>query len=103
MTYRFQWAAYTIILIVALCALPGCVGRKQPRGYAIRTGGDAKRGAQVITHYRCGACHMIPGIRDAPRAGWSAAHDVWKAHVYRGRGAEHAGKPGSMDPIAAIN
>ncbi len=65
MTYRFQWAAYTIILIVALCALPGCVGGKQPRGYAIRTGGDAKRGAQVITQYRCGACHMIPGIRDA--------------------------------------
>ncbi len=28
-------------------------------------GGDADRGARLITHYGCGACHTIPGI---PRA-----------------------------------
>lgn len=50
---------------IILSVLVGCVGGQVPRGYAVRTGGDAARGKQVITQYRCGACHMIPGIRDA--------------------------------------
>ncbi|HLH91984.1 MAG TPA: c-type cytochrome [Xanthobacteraceae bacterium] len=28
-------------------------------------GGDPKRGASLIRHYGCGACHEIPGIDDA--------------------------------------
>ena len=27
--------------------------------------GDAHRGANLVTHYRCGSCHEIPGIAGA--------------------------------------
>ena len=50
---------------LALATLSACVGGRQTNDYAIYTGGDAHRGKQVITQYRCGACHVIPGIRDA--------------------------------------
>jgi cytochrome c2 len=28
-------------------------------------GGDPARGAQLIRHYGCGGCHIVPGIRGA--------------------------------------
>lgn len=54
-------------LLALACAglLSGCVGGKQPRGYDIRTGGNADQGRQVIGKYSCGSCHMIPGIQNA--------------------------------------
>ena len=33
--------------------------------YAVRTGGEAPRGRQVIREKNCGACHTIPGIHAA--------------------------------------
>lgn len=28
-------------------------------------GGDAERGRRLLTHYQCGACHVIPGVAGA--------------------------------------
>ena len=46
-------------------AASACTGGKTTPRYTIETGGNASRGAQVINQFRCGACHMIPGIHDA--------------------------------------
>jgi cytochrome c1 len=43
----------------------GCRGGNMPESYAAATGGDAHRGAALISSYNCGSCHMIPGIRRA--------------------------------------
>jgi cytochrome c len=44
----------------------GCARHDASRDRAIAlTGGDAKRGADVVRTYRCGSCHEIPGIRGA--------------------------------------
>lgn len=45
--------------------LSGCLGGKAHPGYPAATGGSADRGQQVIVHYQCGQCHIIPGIRHA--------------------------------------
>ena len=46
-------------------ALDGCgqASGYEPR-YTVR-GGDADRGRAAIRNYGCGACHVVPGIRDA--------------------------------------
>lgn len=56
-----------VILLAALGLLPlaGCIGGTIARAAKPRTGGNASRGARLIEQYRCGACHTIPGIRDA--------------------------------------
>lgn len=54
-----------VAVLAGLLALGGCTGGKTTRGYTIETGGDAARGAQLINQFRCGACHMIPGIHNA--------------------------------------
>jgi len=46
-------------------AMVACQGGKTERVYAVYTGGDVHRGAKLITRYRCGACHVIPGIENA--------------------------------------
>ena len=57
--------AVTVAACALLIALVACVGDNTTRPYSIETGGNAHRGAQLITQYRCGACHVIPGIHDA--------------------------------------
>jgi cytochrome c2 len=52
--------AFSLLLICS-----GCQGDKITPVYAVYTGGDAHHGRQLIEHYRCGACHTIPGIPDA--------------------------------------
>lgn len=42
-----------------------CVGGKEARAYAVYSGGDPQRGAQVINMKKCGSCHVIPGINGA--------------------------------------
>jgi cytochrome c2 len=42
--------------------LTGCRGGRQLPGYAVRTGGNAERGRQVVAEKSCGACHEIPRI-----------------------------------------
>jgi cytochrome c len=53
-------AAASLLLLLA-----GCRGGRHTHALEIVPGGDARIGAQLIASYRCGACHMIPGIRDA--------------------------------------
>lgn len=45
--------------------LAGCRGGRYPRAVEIVPGGNARLGASLIEGYRCGACHTIPGIKDA--------------------------------------
>jgi cytochrome c1 len=47
------------------CLIAGCVGGQTPRSHAVITGGIGARGKIVIVEYRCGSCHVIPGIRGA--------------------------------------
>ncbi len=49
-------------LVPLLAACEG--GRTDPR-YVAATGGNAKRGAELIYRYKCGSCHTIPGVRAA--------------------------------------
>lgn len=53
------------LALLLACTLSGCVGGQTARGYDIRTGGSPHKGAQLISQYGCGSCHMIPGIRSA--------------------------------------
>lgn len=52
-------------ITMALLLWTACRGGKTTNVYAVRTGGDAARGRQVIDQFRCGACHTIPGVRQA--------------------------------------
>lgn len=49
----------------ALLLLAGCSGGRESHPVQIVPGGNARVGAELIESYRCGACHMIPGIKDA--------------------------------------
>ena len=53
-------AAGSLLLLFA-----GCRGGRYTPPAQIVPGGDPQAGAQVIENYRCGVCHMIPGIRGA--------------------------------------
>lgn len=59
--------AIGLLGIVAGLALltAGCRGGRTSPAYEIVPGGNAGRGEQVIEHFRCGACHTIPGVPDA--------------------------------------
>jgi cytochrome c len=59
-SFSITTATLTFVLLLA-----GCQGGKTARVYAVYTGGNPDRGAQLIRQYRCGSCHMIPGIRNA--------------------------------------
>jgi cytochrome c2 len=41
------------------------MGGKEARAYAVYTGGNPSRGADVIATKKCGSCHVIPGINGA--------------------------------------
>lgn len=60
----YSWRA-GLIVAVAVLTISGCTGGQTVKGYRARTGGNAQRGKQIIAEYRCGACHTIPGIRNA--------------------------------------
>jgi len=60
--------------LVAVAVLAGAVGYYGNQAEARRrldlrveamTGGDPDRGRSAIAHRPCGACHVIPGVRDA--------------------------------------
>lgn len=59
---RFGFAF--LVLAIAL-STSACSGGKTAKGYLVYTGGSAQRGQQVIEHFRCGACHTIPGVPNA--------------------------------------
>ncbi len=62
---RIFASAITAAVLGGLIALTACTGGKITSPYTIETGGNAARGAQLINQFRCGACHLIPGIHDA--------------------------------------
>lgn len=41
------------------------MGGQATRRYSVATGGYSHRGQKIMTEYRCGSCHEIPGIRNA--------------------------------------
>lgn len=59
---------HLLLLLAALftsIAIAGCRGGRANNVYVVYTGGNPHRGHQLIEEYRCGACHMIPGVQDA--------------------------------------
>jgi len=57
---------WPILLIFIFAGMTSaCTGGRTTGGYSISTGGDPHRGQAVIVQFRCGACHTIPGIKDA--------------------------------------
>lgn len=57
----------TLIAIGVMASVLACRGNNPTEAvaYAVRLGGDAQRGAQVIQQFGCGACHTIPGVSGA--------------------------------------
>lgn len=53
------------VLSTALALLAGCTGGQSIRGYTDLAGGQVHSGEKLLVQYRCGSCHVIPGIRNA--------------------------------------
>jgi len=59
-------ATFACAAMVSALVLAGCLGGKAKGVHPVNTGGgDVARGQQAISHYGCGKCHTIPGIRRA--------------------------------------
>lgn len=59
-------ALLTLTAVACLMLLlAGCRGGQRNDVYVVYTGGNWKEGRATIVKYRCGACHVIPGISDA--------------------------------------
>lgn len=58
-------APLVVASMFMLAGMSACTGGKTTAPYTVETGGNAHRGAAVISQYRCGACHYIPGIHNA--------------------------------------
>ncbi len=52
-------------LVAIGVSLPGCNDGTAVRSYGIAIEGNPQHGKQLIEAYGCGACHIIPGIRNA--------------------------------------
>jgi cytochrome c1 len=50
--------------MLMLVLLAGC-GGNQFKPTRVVEGGDAEVGKRLITHYACGRCHEIPGVKGA--------------------------------------
>jgi len=61
---KYHWLVVLCILSMIPWAA-SCSGGKRTNVYYVYTGGNVQRGRQLITKYRCGACHVIPGISGA--------------------------------------
>jgi len=57
--------AYRVAAAALLLLLGGCRGGRYTPPAEIVPGGNAQAGAQLIEDFRCGVCHMIPGIKGA--------------------------------------
>jgi cytochrome c len=58
--------AHCVLLsLVAVAGLCGCRGGKLPSPYRLQVAGSPERGQTIIVQFRCGSCHMIPGIHNA--------------------------------------
>jgi cytochrome c len=60
---RVCLSCLAVLFLVAPIA--GCTGGQQPPAYAVATGGHADQGRKLISEYRCGSCHTVPGVDNA--------------------------------------
>ena len=61
---RIVKGAWLGLLVALLIGLSSCK-QEVERTAAAMTGGEPRRGKQVIRQYGCAACHTIPGIPEA--------------------------------------
>ena len=54
-----------LLIIVGCLALADCEGGKTLPSYSIAVSGNPQHGKALIQGYGCGACHIIPGVRQA--------------------------------------
>lgn len=59
------WAAGALLLAAMALAAEACNAGGKNRLAGVAFGGDPARGAVLIAHVGCGACHSITGIRGA--------------------------------------
>jgi cytochrome c len=52
-------------VLLALSLMSGCRDASGGESRVVVAGGDAERGKAAIATFGCGACHTIPGIREA--------------------------------------
>ena len=55
----------SLLLLCAVLFLSACGGNRSEHVAQVTTGGNVGRGAQMITYYGCGSCHIIPGVSGA--------------------------------------
>lgn len=55
-------ALHALLLLLPLAA---CLEEQEPPPHLTVPGGDAARGRELMLGYGCGACHRIPGVRNA--------------------------------------
>lgn len=53
------------LVACVILILNGCYVQKERRPYTAKVEGNPVRGKELIRAYGCGACHFIPGVRDA--------------------------------------
>lgn len=70
-------ALFLVIPALVAFSLLGCQGGRTEGDQVVVMGGNAERGEDAIGRIGCGACHTIPGIREArgtvgpPLTGWA--------------------------------
>jgi cytochrome c1 len=63
LTRSMVWRWLAPLTLAAAAACGGRGSAAQPAQQT--TGGDPQKGVEAIAKYGCGACHTIPGIKDA--------------------------------------
>lgn len=58
------WLLGAGLALMVTGALGGCGGSRTARSEALANG-SVQRGRELIVHYGCGSCHVIPGIYTA--------------------------------------
>lgn len=93
--------------LIVLLLLAGCESRL-PEHDPI-TGGNAKKGRQLIAHYGCGSCHTVKGVPGANATVAPSLEDIAKRVYLAGRLENKPGNiekwivdPRSVDPKTAM-
>ena len=62
---KSHWILAAGLALMGVGGLAGCTGGKAVHPYSVPVDGSPHRGRELIVHYSCGACHVIPGIYTA--------------------------------------
>jgi cytochrome c2 len=84
--------AKTLGCLIAVFFLAGC--GKQPPEHDPLTGGNARKGKELIAEYGCGSCHKIRGVPGANATVAPPLEDIAKRVYLAGR---LANKPESLE------